>query len=507
MTIQIKRIVAVWVACALLVCGVCAGAEGQSEKARAGESDGWRLANDMIVDSALLHDLLMHLCPSWLARQAVQKAGVLINAIEPSLTVASDGVQVDIDLNGAHALSIGGKRTDDSIVIASTLFPSYAVSIPTGQIMEIASGIKPMTARPKTNGKDAPKAVPSEAAPDGAEAASSTTGEPDAEADDALPVGQMSQYIHITAPESVVYQENGVSFDVKRTYSLDCDGIAGVWNTFVDWVFQNKGVASLLEIAKKADLAISAEQVKAALPTKALPRFEATYYSNSATADRLITATAVSGDGAKVFGNARIQIAADDMTATVDIPDLPLKADFELHWQDGLMARLDVRGNQPLVYATLSTQEDVLSGRIDAPAIKSDLHLMLTQSDEGPKGQLDINVLGSYLGADFNVLPFDASDDGLHFTASLYYTDKKNPLFREELSLQPHGALTLDYSDAKKTVVPITSLINVSNGYLVGFVLDIAFNGIGGLLDATTKVLSDLNQAAAQHTETTAPAA
>jgi hypothetical protein len=507
MIIQIKRIVAIWVACALLLCGVCAGAEGQSVKARAEESDGWRLANDMSVDSALLHDLLMYLCPSSLERQAVQKIGVLINAVEPSLTVASDGVQLDIDLNGGHALSIGGKRTDDSIIIASTLFPSYAISIPTGQIMEIASEVKPMTARPKISAKDVPEAVPSEAAPDGAEPASSATGESDAQADDALPVRQMSQYINITAPESVVYQENGVSFDVKRTYSLDCDGIASVWNTFVDWVFENKGVASLLEIAKKADLAISADQVKAALPVEALPRFDATYYSNSATADRLITATAVSGDGTKVYGNARIQIAADDVTATVDVPDLPLKADFELHWKDDFMARLDVRGNQPLVYATLSTQEDALSGHIDAPVIKSDLRLMLTQSDEGPKGQLEINILGSYLGADFNIQPFDANGDGLRFTASLYYTDKKKPLFREELSLQPHGALTLDYSDAKKTLTPITSLFNVSNGYLVGFALDIIFNGIGGLLDATTKVLSDLNQAAAEHAETTAPAA
>jgi hypothetical protein len=36
--------------------------------------------------------------------------------------------------------------------------------------------------------------------------------------------------------------------------------------------------------------------------------------------------------------------------------------------------------------------------------------------------------------------------------------------------------------------------MNVSNGYLVGFILDIAFNGVGGLLDATANVLSTLNQ-------------
>ena len=43
-------------------------------------------------------------------------------------------------------------------------------------------------------------------------------------------------------------------------------------------------------------------------------------------------------------------------------------------------------------------------------------------------------------------------------------------------------------------MVPITSLMNVSNGYLMSFILDIAFNGIGGLLEATANVLTALKQ-------------
>ena len=70
---------------------------------------------------------------------------------------------------------------------------------------------------------------------------------------------------------------------------------------------------------------------------------------------------------------------------------------------------------------------------------------------------------------------------------------------RVEISPTPGRATddllnVLFVTDAGKTLVPITSLMNVSNGYLVGFILDIAFNGVGGLLDATANVLSTLNQ-------------
>ena len=165
-----------------------------------------------------------------------------------------------------------------------------------------------------------------------------------------------------------------------------------------------------------------------------------------------------------------------------------------MHRADGFQVKLDVRGKEPLVHATFTSDESEMHGTVDLPTLKSDARFVLTQPVDGPKGRLEINAGGNYLGSDFEVAPFDASGDGLRFTASLYYTDDRNPLFREELTLRPHGAITLGFTDAGKTLVPITSLMNVSNGYLVGFILDIAFNGVGGLLDATANVLSTLNQ-------------
>ena len=139
-----KRFVAIWVVCALLLCCVCAGAEGQSATVQAGESEGWRLSNDMTVDPALFHALLERLCPDLLARKSAEKLGTLLDALEPSLTVTDDALQLDIGLNGKSALSLGGARTEDGVVIVSSLFPNYAVSVYTGKVMQIVSEITPM---------------------------------------------------------------------------------------------------------------------------------------------------------------------------------------------------------------------------------------------------------------------------------------------------------------------------------------------------------------------------
>jgi len=489
---SMNRIVALWLAFALLLCGVCAGAEDRADTAQTEAAQGWRLSNDMVVDPVLLHDLLTHICPDFLVRKSVEKAGVFLDALEPSLTVTDDALELAIGLNGKSALSLGGARTEDGVVITSSLFPSYAVSVYTGKVMEIVSEITPMVLPPK---KDAPAEAPTpQAASDSGEATSSEPQPDESDSDEFLPVEEMSQYVDITEPEPVEYQVDDISYDVRRTYSLNCDGLVGLWNTLVDWVFNNKGIASLLEIAKEAELKISVDQIKTALPTEALPRLNATFYSSSTTADRLITATAASGDGTKVYGDAQIRISEDDVIANLHVPPLTLDVDFEMHRADGFQAALDALGKEPLLHATFSSDGLEMHGNIELPALQSDASFVLTQMTDGPKGRLEINAGGNYLGSDFEVAPFAASGDGLRFTASLYYTDVRNPLFREELTLQPHGSLTPGFTDREKTVVPITSLMNVSNGYLMSFILDIAFNGIGGLLEATANVLTALKQ-------------
>jgi len=63
----------------------------------------------------------------------------LVNALGVNVITVTDGAQIDLDLNGADALSLGFATDDAGINVVSTLFPNYVVTISQetiGQIME-----------------------------------------------------------------------------------------------------------------------------------------------------------------------------------------------------------------------------------------------------------------------------------------------------------------------------------------------------------------------------------
>ena len=53
----------------------------------------------------------------------------LVNALGVRVTTAKDGAQVDLDLNGADALSVGWASDDAGVSIVSTLFPNYYLTL------------------------------------------------------------------------------------------------------------------------------------------------------------------------------------------------------------------------------------------------------------------------------------------------------------------------------------------------------------------------------------------
>ena len=53
----------------------------------------------------------------------------LINALAINVTSADGGIQIDLSLNGTEALSVGGTATEEGLVIASSLFPNYLLTL------------------------------------------------------------------------------------------------------------------------------------------------------------------------------------------------------------------------------------------------------------------------------------------------------------------------------------------------------------------------------------------
>ena len=126
---------------------------------------------------------------------------------------------------------------------------------------------------------------------------------------------------------------------------------------------------------------------------------------------------------------------------------------------------------------------ETLNGRLDMPTMQSDASLALNQIDDALNGQLDINTGGTYVGVTFDSRPFDeVAGDGLILTADLYYGAGAAPLIHEVFTMEPASTLTLDYTNAHKTLVPITSLVTGAGGYLPGLLTDLLVNGLGGLI-------------------------
>ena len=61
----------------------------------------------------------------------------LVNALGVRVTTAEGGAQVDLDLNGADALSVGWASDDADVNIVSTLFPNYYLTLSNETIAQI----------------------------------------------------------------------------------------------------------------------------------------------------------------------------------------------------------------------------------------------------------------------------------------------------------------------------------------------------------------------------------
>jgi hypothetical protein len=488
---DMRKLIALIAACALFLGCVCAAAEGQTDAAQGDGPSGWRITNDINMDLDACRTLVWSIYPTDAAARKAMRSAVLLNAMEPALTITEDGVQLDVTLNGAQALSLGGQLTQDSVAIASTLLPSYVITVPTEKIMAIASSVaslfpsrKPTPKPDDDSGEALPPAgdtVPAEAQPDAG--------------DDINPlIERISRFITEGGPEQGVFTVNGATFDLKRTYNVSPGGFVGIWDALVDWLFANEGVNTIIGIANNVGAKITAEQVKSLPPLDRLPRLTVTNYSHSLSGGSLVTATATSGDEKDVYGDGWIAFTGEAVTAWLQLPPWEVEADFALFQGDGVQLELNVRGKQPLCYATYSDVADAIRGNIRLPAWQSDASFELARTNGGLSGRLDTNYRKHYFGARFDAAPYDASGEGLVFNASVSVDDPSRLLFQEIFTLQPNSALTLDFTDANKTVLPIASLVTDEGKHIPAILTDLTINGLGELFVTTVKAVPELLQ-------------
>ncbi len=91
------------------------------------------LADTVCARVAVDGDLLKEILPALGVEQdrlaMVDPVAALVNALGMRVTAVDDGAQIDFDLNGADALSLGFAADDAGISVVSTLFPNFLVTV------------------------------------------------------------------------------------------------------------------------------------------------------------------------------------------------------------------------------------------------------------------------------------------------------------------------------------------------------------------------------------------
>lgn len=65
----------------------------------------------------------------------------VINALGVNVITTADGTQIDLDLNSNEALSVAFKMDDQGIALASTLFPSYTVTVSQEMLAQVMESV------------------------------------------------------------------------------------------------------------------------------------------------------------------------------------------------------------------------------------------------------------------------------------------------------------------------------------------------------------------------------
>ena len=353
----------------------------------------------------------------------------ILSAVNERLTIADGGIQLDIGLNGDDVFSIGGELTDDGLAIASTLFPSYVLTVSAETIMKALEGLT------------------STMSPDGAEAS--------------LPAEAMAaiqeyanQFIDAVKPaigigevEVGEFTFEDMTFNTMVPIHVDTVTIAQAAKTFMEQVNSDETITAALESMSKLGIDTSAElNLPEELSEENVPAVSITAYAN---------VDENGNQSGPIYAVAEItEYGKDAPTATIDV----LADDPNLQLQ------------------------------LDVPEAQTNALFTLTSDDTGFNGQLDLYYQGAYFGLDINA----EMGETITLAIDFYAFDSENPLFSEVSTLTMGGQRTLPISGTDKQILSAETLVSGEDETAtIGLTMDVLFNGLGGVISAVTEAVPE----------------
>ena len=352
----------------------------------------------------------------------------LVNALGVKVTTVADGAQVDLDLNGKSALSLGWTTDDSGVTVASTLIPNCVV---TARKETLEQMIAQFMANMPGAGEGGEGGMPDFAA------AGEVFGEYFARYFAACAsAGQPGE------PVTGEYEFEGYTFDTMVPVTVDMNAIRQATTQLLDGLLADPAAMSMLkgyaqgfaqssgeafdEADFEASLKAGFEEWLAHLPETA----SAEVYANSDGSESFyMTARSAKTDGGE--------------------------ADFtcDMLFVDG--------GNMSMGFAM---------DMAEAGTMEASFAL------QGTDMRMDFSMGGAYIGLGIS---FTES----RFVCDLYFMDPGKPLITVDVVSAEGGERTLPVDGEGKTAVALEDLMNDQTGEVAGSLVgDLMGNGLGALM-------------------------
>lgn len=356
----------------------------------------------------------------------------LVNALGVKVTTVADGAQIDLDLNGTDALSLGYALDDAGVTAVSTLFPNYAVTISQetlGKIVEQFMANMPGAGNGGEGGMDMTAMM-------------ETFG------------GYYQRWMEACAaagkpgdPVPGEYEFEGFRFDTLVPVTVDVPAIAQATQSLMDELMNDPAAMAAIRGMAQGMAQNSGEAFDEA-------NFEADF---------------------KAGFEEWLAHFPDTVTAEYYVnggEDMPFYLRGDSMWGDeGAFSytMLFVDGSNMDMSFTTSGEEAIQCG--------------FTMHSDGMTMSFSMN--GMYMGL---VLSFLENQ----FAADLYFMDVNKPLIGLTVTTAQGGERTLPVDAAGKTTVPFSLPMNGDDEAVQGLMGDIMINGLGALMGVLGEQVPEL---------------
>ena len=370
----------------------------------------------------------------------------LVNALGVRVTTVEDGAQMDLDLNGEDALSLGWITDDAGVGIASTLFPNYCLTVSN----ETIAGIMEQMASnmPGAGGEG-------------------DAGGFDMAAMQQVLGGYFQKWMETCAsagvpgkPVAVEFEYEGHAFDTLVPVTVDMAVITAATNELLDELLADPAAMSMMQgmaqgMAQSGGMAFDPETFEA--------DFKAGFEEWMAHFPDAVNA--------EVYTNAGDESNAFFMNAE------SFREGDEAPFFTAFMLYEDTQ-NMDMGFAMEMADEQ----NPDAPAMEAGFSM----KDADMKLYLDLG--GMYMGLDIHINGGDMAFD-------VFFMNEDKPLLTVALEITDDGDRTLPMDDAGKTVIPLEDIMANANGDAAqGLFGDIQANGLGALMGVAIQQVPELGQ-------------